>query len=318
MAALGSFFIPVREQVICLVLAFLWDRWGGEPPAAVHPVVWLGRLIGRLAKRSSAPLNPGRDLLQGIAIAVGVPLAAWWLTRVALLGLGETPWLRLVVGTWLLKSTFALHGLGKAAQVVRDALEAGDLSSARVGLRSLCSRDASALSESELAAAAVESVAENASDSVVAPLFFYAWLGLPGAMAYRAVNTADAMIGYRGAYEYLGKAAARLDDLLNLVPARLTAVLLLLAGAVHGADVRAGWKIWRRDGGKTESPNAGRPMAVMAGLLGVRLEKAGCYALGDARRPIDAQTITRAIRIVRTLGIIALAAGAQGLVWLAR
>jgi adenosylcobinamide-phosphate synthase len=317
-AELGSFVIPVREQLICLVLAFAWDRWGGEPPAVVHPVVWLGRLIGWLAKRKSAPLNPGRDLLQGIFIAITVPLVAWWLTRVALLGLGETPWLRLLVGTWLLKSTFALHGLGKAAHTVRDALEAGDLTGARVGLRSLCSRDASALSEPELAAAAVESVAENASDSVVAPLFFHAWLGLPGAMAYRAVNTADAMIGYRGAYEYLGKAAARLDDFLNLVPARLTAALLLLAGAVHGADVRAGWRIWRRDGGKTESPNAGRPMAVMAGLLGVRLEKAGHYGLGDARRPIDAQTITRAVRIVRTLGIIALAAGAQGVVWLAR
>jgi adenosylcobinamide-phosphate synthase len=317
MQGLGSGLISVREQLLALALAFVWDRLGGEPPAAVHPVVWLGRLIGALA-RAAGRGAPSRDLVCGLGIAVIVPLLGWWLTRVVLLGLGETPWLRLAVSVWLLKSTFALQGLGKAALVVHDAIEAGDLPAARVGLRSLCSRDASALDEAELAAAAIESVAENASDSVVAPLFFYVLFGLPGAMAYRAANTADAMIGYRGAYEYLGKAAARLDDLLNVIPARLTAALLLAAGAVHGCDVRAGWRIWRRDGGKTESPNAGRPMATMAGLLGVRLEKSGCYALGDPGRPVDAPLIRRAVRVVRTAGLIALAVAAQGMVWLAR
>jgi adenosylcobinamide-phosphate synthase len=309
-------FIPLREQLLCLALAFAWDRWAGEPPAAVHPVVWMGRLIGWLSRAAGRGV-PSRELLRGLGIALLVPALAWWVTRIVLVGLGETPWLRIAVSVWLLKSSFALQGLGKAALVVRDALEAGDLTAARVGLRSLCSRDPSALSETELAAAAVESVAENASDSVVAPLLFYALFGLPGALAYRAANTADAMIGYRGQYEYLGKAAARLDDLLNLIPARLCAGLLLVAGAVHGADVRAGWTIWRRDGGKTASPNAGHPMAAMAGLLGVRLEKHGCYALGDARRAIDAPLIGRAVRIVRTLGMVALAVTAQGLVWLA-
>jgi adenosylcobinamide-phosphate synthase len=313
---LSGLFISLREQLLCLLIAFVWDRWAGEPPSALHPVVWMGRLIA-VASRAAGRGTPSRDLVRGIAIALLIPLLCWWATRVVLLGLGETPWLRLAVSVWLFKSTFALAGLAKAALVVRDAIDAGDVAAAREGLRSLCSRDASALSETELAAAAVESVAENASDSVVAPLFYYACVGLPGAMAYRAANTADAMIGYRGAYEFLGKAAARLDDALNLVPARVTALLLLLAGAVHGCDVRAGWAILRRDGGKTESPNAGRPMAAMAGLLGVRLEKAGCYALGDARRPVDARTIGRAVRVVRTAGLLALAATAQGMVWLA-
>jgi adenosylcobinamide-phosphate synthase len=310
------FFIPMHEQLLCLALAFAWDRWAGEPPSAVHPVVWIGRLLGVLT-RGAGQGPPARELVRGFGVACGVPILCWWATRVVLLGLGETPWLRLAVSVWVLKSTFALRGLGSAALVVRDAVLAGDLGGARLGLRSLCSRDAAALSASDLCAAAIESVAENASDSYVAPLFFYACFGLPGALAYRAANTADAMIGYRGAYEYLGKAAARLDDVLNLIPARLTAGLLLLAGLVHGHDVRAGWAMWQRDAGKTDSPNAGRPMATMAGLLGVRLEKAGCYALGDARRPIDPQAISRAVRLLGSVGLIGLALAAQGVVWLA-
>ena len=177
-----------------------------------------------------------------------------------------------------------------------------------------CSRDASALGPAELAGASIESVAENASDSVVAPLFYYAVFGLPGAVVYRAVNTLDAMVGYRGRYEYLGKASARFDDVLNFIPARLTALLLLGAGGVLGGSVARGMAIWRRDGASTESPNAGRPMAVMAGLLGVRLEKAGHYDLGDADVALTAAHIEAAWRIVQ---LACLAAAALVIAWLA-
>src|SRR5262249_42349128 len=146
---------------------------------------------------------------------------------------------------------------------VRDALDAGDLRGARAGLPSLCSRDPSALSVAAVTAATIESVAENASDSVVAPLLFFGFFGLPGAAFYRAANTLDAMIGYRGPLERVGKVAARLDDCLNFVPARLTAFLLLAAGAGTGADVARGFATLRRDAARTESPNAGRPMAAM-------------------------------------------------------
>jgi adenosylcobinamide-phosphate synthase len=133
---------------------------------------------------------------------------------------------------------------------------------------------------------------------VVAPLFYFALLGLPGAVAYRAVNTLDAMIGYRGRYEYLGKASARLDDALNFVPARLTALLLVIAGALSGLGAARGWRVLRRDGGATESPNAGRPMAAMAGLLGVVLEKPGHYRLGAPGAAPDAAAIHAAWRVV--------------------
>jgi adenosylcobinamide-phosphate synthase len=147
-------------------------------------------------------------------------------------------------------------------------------------------------------AATIESVAENASDSFVAPLFYYALFGVPGAIAYRAVNTLDAMIGYHGRYEYLGKASARLDDVLNWIPARITALLLVAAGWLTGEAASRGWFIWQRDGSATESPNAGRPMAVMAGLLGVELQKAEHYRLGDPVDPLSVAKIGNACRIL--------------------
>jgi adenosylcobinamide-phosphate synthase len=199
-----------------------------------------------------------------------------------------------------------VRALGAAASQVRTALERADLPSARQSLRSLCSRDPAALSDPQVAAAAVESVAENLSDSLVAPLFWWAVAGLPGAIAYRAINTLDASIGYRGRYEWLGKASARLDDVVNLVPARLTAALLLAAGALAGGRLRDGLRILWRDGRKTESPNAGLPMAAMAGLLGVELEKVGHYRLGDPSAPVGAPTIARAWRLTRLASVLAL------------
>src|SRR5436305_8828257 len=161
------------------------------------------------------------------------------------------------------------RALVEAGHEVESRLWHDDIEGARRAVTALVSRDASALDAPLLASAAVESLAENTADSIVGPLLAYAIGGLPAAFAYRATNTLDAMIGYRGRYEYLGKAAARLDDLANLVPARITAALLLLGAAIFRQDARAGWHIFRRDARRTESPNAGRPMAAMAGLLRV-------------------------------------------------
>ncbi len=180
-----------------------------------------------------------------------------------------------------LKPFFALRMLADAGGTVRQALERDDLLAARHALHALVSRDCSRLTAELLAAAAIESLAENLSDSVVAPLFYYVWFGVPGAAAYRLFNTFDSMIGYHGRYEYLGKVAARLDDVLNFVPARLTALLIIVLAPVFGGNRRAAWRIWRRDARKTESPNAGHPMAAMAGALGIQLEKVDHYILGE-------------------------------------
>ncbi len=301
MSAAAAFVMP---SALALALAFAIDRLFGELPARAHPVVWMGRVAHALVRRAPAS-GPRRQLVYGAGLALVVPLGFAALGGAALAACGEGP-LRLPVEVLLLTSTFAVGMLGDAARGLQRALDRGELEAARAGLRNLCSRDPSALAPHELAAAAIESTAENSSDSIVAPLFYYVGFGLPGALAYRAINTLDAMVGYRGRFEYLGKASARLDDLLNLIPARLCALLLLLAGAVHGARIRDGLRTWRADRRKTESPNAGHPMAAMAGLLGVRLEKQGSYVLGAGLRAAEPADIGRAVRIMNGAAWLAL------------
>jgi adenosylcobinamide-phosphate synthase len=281
--------------------AIIADRLLGEWPNAIHPVVWMGKMIQTLERW--VPASGRRvHLVAGTIIAAVVP-TTFAAASVVVVGLARPyPILGFAAGVVLLKSTFALRALAEAARQVERALEEGAIEDARRGLRSLCSRDPSALKPPELVAATIESVAENASDSFVAPLFYFALFGIPGAIFYRGVNTLDAMIGYHGKYEYLGKVSARLDDLMNYVPARLTACLLLFGGWVRGRRTRAGWTVWQRDAHTTESPNAGRPMAVMAGLLGVQLEKVGHYRLGDPLEPLSVSKIREACAV---LGIAA-------------
>ena len=137
---------------------------------------------------------------------------------------------------------------------------------------------------------------------MVAPLFYYVFFGLPGAALYRLCNTFDSMIGYRGYYEYLGKASARLDDLLNWLPARLTALLIVGLAPLFGGKRRCAWQIWRRDAVKTASPNAGHPMSAAAGALEIQLEKVGHYTLGDHKKAISPADIKRAERMVWCVG----------------
>jgi adenosylcobinamide-phosphate synthase len=287
-----------------LACALLLDRFLGEYPAPIHPVVWIGKVISLLLK--CAPRSGWwRQFVFGVFLAGGVPALSVAAVLTALYLAAGVPWLEIVLGTFLLKASLALHELGAAAERVRAPVEAGDLPRAREALRSLCSRDPAQLDEEALLAATVQSLAENASDSFVAPLFYFLLFGVPGAIAYRAVNTLDAMVGYHGPFEALGKASARLDDVANWVPARLTAALLLLAGWLTGRDVARGWRIFCRDRAKTPSPNGGRPMAMMAGLLGVQLEKKGVYTLGDQENPVVPMTVRHAWRLVVLAGWIA-------------
>jgi adenosylcobinamide-phosphate synthase len=305
---------------IALVVAYAADLRLGEPPNAIHPVAWIGSAIAR-GREWALAAGPRGQLARGALLTASVCGASAGLAHALGALTARAPAIvSALLCAALLKPLFAVRALREAAFTVRDALERDDLDEARRALSSLCSRDASALEGSSIAAAAVESLAENASDSIVAPVLYFGAFGLPGAAFYRASNTLDAMIGYHGRFEWAGKVAARLDDALNLVPARVTALLLIVAGIVCRADARRGIAVLLRDGALTESPNAGRPMSAMAGLLGVRLEKAGHYALGDARRPIEARDITRAWRLVSvtafgavivTAALLAVAGGAR-------
>lgn len=276
-----------------LLLALALDLGAGEPPARIHPVVGMGKLVELFARR--APEGPRRELAYGAA-SVGVATLVPALVAKVLLGrLGPWP-LRLVAEAWLLKTCFAYRALEEEARSVAERLAGGDLPAAREELRALVSRDRSGLDESLISAAAIESLAENLSDGFVAPLLAYSVGGLPAALFYRAANTADSMIGYRGEYEHLGKAAARLDDILNILPARLTSMLLV---AVSGTDFREAWRALMRDHNSTESPNAGWPMAAAAGSLGVSLRKPGGYHLNAEAREPYAKDVYRAIGLIR-------------------
>ncbi|TAK25433.1 MAG: cobalamin biosynthesis protein CobD [Chloroflexota bacterium] len=287
----------VRERVATLVLAFAIDRYFGEPPAAVHPVVWIGRFAR--VQEGRAPGGRIAQLVYGACLTAAIVASAAFASALAERAVARLPEIvRVVCAALLLKPAFAVRGLFRAGEDVRTALEAHNLPAAREALRGLCSRDATTLGHEHIASGAIESIAENAVDSAVSPWLAYLIAGLPGAYAYRAANTLDAMIGYHGPYEYLGKIAARLDDLLNLVPARVTFVLIGLGAALGDGDPRRAFRIALRDHGATESPNAGWPMSAMAGALGIQLEKPGHYQLGDRSRPIRALDIAAAERIV--------------------
>jgi adenosylcobinamide-phosphate synthase len=209
------------------------------------------------------------------------------------------PAVYVIIGAWFLKSSFSLRELRKTALRVKELLLGEDKDKLHNELRALVSRDTSELSEPLLVSAAVESVAESICDSFVAPLFYFLFLGVPGAIAYRAVNTLDSMTGYHGKYEYLGKFASRLDDILNYIPARLTALLLILASFATGRGIRAPWRVALSEHSRTESPNAGWTIAAVAGALNVRLQKEGHYTLGEAGAPPVPQTIDDSLELVQ-------------------
>ncbi len=283
-----------------LLLALAADALLGDPPNAWHPVVALGGWMG-LGERL-APSGETARLAWGAA----------WLAGGATLAGGASRLLpRHVLLQGLAASTLlAYRGLDRAVGEVQAALAAGDLSEARRLLGwHLVSRPTGELRADEVAGGAIESLAENLSDSLMAPALAYLLGGLPGMAIYRLVNTADAMWGYHTPrYEQLGKPAARLDDALNLLPARLTAALIALAAQLRGARGMAAWRTARRDAGRTASPNAGWPMAAMAGALDTTLTKRDHYALGDGSRLPDSALIGEARAIARAA--IVLLAGA--------
>jgi adenosylcobinamide-phosphate synthase len=279
-------------------------------PDTLHPVAWFGRLAAKVID-----LAPTRGALRagtsGVVIALGLPALAVALVHGALALAEPWPVVRLALQGLLLYACVCLFGLLEAAGTLAATLRDRGLEAARPRLRWLCSRDPDQLDASGLANGTVESLAENLSDSVVAPLFYLACFGVEGAVAYRAINTLDAMIGYRGQYEWLGKAAARLDDLANLVPARITALLLWAAGlGIRSVSLARGAAVWSRDHARTASPNAGHPMAMAAGLLGLRLDKPGHYALGEELPAATPEDIPRAIRLCRRAGLLALGCAA--------
>lgn len=298
----------MTATALAILVALAVDRLFGEPPARWHPVVAMGRYLGctgaRVAPTTGQTHRPWRVFLLGaLAWALGATLVVVLAAGVVTL-MREAPplWQALLLGL-LLKPLLAWRLLHEEVRAVETAL-AQSLDAGRARLAWLVSRDVSALTEAQVRESAIESLAENLNDSVVAPLFWFVLAGLPGAALYRFANTADAMWGYRGErqgrdWTWAGKWAARADDVLSWVPARITALLMALWGP---------WPVWRQLPGEarlTPSPNGGWPMAAMALGLGLRLGKPGVYTLntsGRAPGPADTQrAVAHATRVLQTL-----------------
>jgi adenosylcobinamide-phosphate synthase len=279
-----------------IFIALLLDILLGDPPNRFHPTAWMGSLIDFL-KRFRPYGHRFAEFTYGLFIVfLGCGLAAGVGWMILVLASFLPAWSGLLIEGFFLSLTISWRGLDRAAKEVQAALEGQNLTEGRRLLSwHLVSRDTSQLNASQVSAAAIESVAENASDGVIAPLFFYLFGGLPAAFAYRFANTADSMLGYRDAeHERLGKFPARFDDLLNFIPARLTGIFIVLSALFCKANLINAWNIMWRDSRKTASPNAGVPMSAMAGALGVELEKVDNYCLGKGLRSPSIHDLLRA------------------------
>jgi adenosylcobinamide-phosphate synthase len=291
-----------------LTLAYALDLLAGDPEWFPHPVRWFGFLIEtgerwlrKLARRPNGEIVAGAVLtgsVVSIGWAMGRPNNAAWQVLLA----------------WTALST---RSLLVAARAVIEALESGNLDLARRRLSRIVGRDTAHLDETEICRAVIETLAESACDGIVAPLFWLAGGGVSGAMSYKAINTLDSMIGHpEPPYRYFGRAAARLDDAVNFLPARITAAGIVAAAALQGFDAERALQVWRRDGDKHASPNAGQSEAAMAGALGVRLGGASTYdgqehhapLLNAEGRPASVRDARRALSLVAIVSGLAFAA----------
>jgi adenosylcobinamide-phosphate synthase len=286
------------------LLAVAYDILLGEPPARIHPVVWIGKLIAYLRARA----RPTR--ISGLALAIVVIVSTALAGHLLVLALGQFPFLPLLISAYLLKSTFAIRSLLQVSADIGRMIDQ-DINQAKKMLPALVGRETAGLTRAQATSAVIESLSENYVDSILSPIFYYLLfqpigLGLEAALAFKAISTMDSMVGYRTPeLKELGFAGARLDDLANFIPARLSILFMALANPGKAeATVKAALKYHIA----TPSPNSGWPMAACAGALGLRLEKAGFYVLLEEGREPDTADVPRALRLMQATIALTLAA----------
>jgi adenosylcobinamide-phosphate synthase len=307
-----SSLIPHPSDYSIILSAFLLDLIFGDPRWFPHPVILIGKLISFLDGlfRGFAK-SKATEFAAGAVLALIVPfvafISAYWLIRIAS---SFGAWVGWLAAVFLGYTVMAAKSLYTEPLKVVKLLSTGDIQGARRELSYLVGRDVHELDDMGIVRALVETVAENASDGVVAPLFYLAIGGPPLAMAYKAVNTLDSMVGYKNdRYLYFGRASARIDDLLNFIPARLTALLIVIAAFILRKDWKGAWKITLRDGRNHPSPNSGYPEAAVAGALGRRLGGLSYYGGAPSNKPfIGDEQGEFQVRDVREAGRLMIAA----------
>ena len=300
---------------------FVLDAIFGDPAWLPHPVVYMGKAISVLEKslRARLPKTPEGELWGGRILAFCLPVGTIALTSLVCMGAAALhPLLGLAVQMFWCGQALAAKGLVQESMNVYRKLTKPDLPAARTAVSRIVGRDTEALTAEGVTKAAVETVAENASDGVIAPLLYMLLGGAPLALTYKAINTMDSMVGYKNErYLHFGRAAAKLDDIANYLPSRIAALLWVAAAALTGNDARNAWRIWRRDRRNHASPNSAQTESACAGALNVQLAGPAYYfgeyypkpTIGDAVRPIEPEDIRRADRMMYAESLLALALG---------
>ena len=300
----------ILESVVIVGFALLLDFLVGDPKTKYHPTAWIGKLIASLVpftKSNSAK----RELIGGILLVSVIVVAVCTVLVVLDIGINlltidiVSLIVSIVIGSILLKTTIAVKGMQKHALAVVDAVEEGNLDSARNHLSMIVKRDTKNLDKNHILSGVLESVSENTVDGVTGPLFYYTIFGLPGAFVYRAINTIDSMVGYKTTmFKNVGWFGAKCDTILNYAPSRLTGLVMILGALILGYNWKESLSIMRRDSGKLESPNAGFPMAALAGALETRLEKMNYYTIGNGSTEFTKSHIISAITLMKVSSIL--------------
>ena len=300
----------IIESIFVIGFAILLDFKFGDPKNKYHPTSWIGILIAKLTPLAKnqytmiekfggvciVTITSGLVIVPLFTLNVGITLIT--VDYVSLI-------VSIIIGGLLLKTTIAIRGMEKHAKFVLESLDENNLDLARTHLSMIVKRNTKNLDRNHVLSGVLESISENTVDGITGPLFYYAFLGLPGAFVYRVINTADSMIGYKtDVFKNVGWFAATCDSILNYIPSRLTGIIMIISAAILKNNWKESYKIMIRDGKKTESPNAGYPMAALAGALETKFEKINHYKLGDGEIILTNEHVHSAISIMKLTSVL--------------
>ncbi|MCV0430978.1 cobalamin biosynthesis protein [Nitrosopumilus sp.] len=300
----------IVESLLVISFAILIDFKFGDPKNKYHPTAWIGTLIAKftpIAKNENYLI----EKLGGVCIIVitsGIVISLLLILEmsISLISVDIVSIIvSVVVGAFLFKTTIAIRGMEKHALSVLESIDENNLDMARNHLSMIVKRNTKNLDKNHILSGVLESISENTVDGITGPLFYYALIGLPGAFVYRIINTADSMIGYKtNLFKNIGWFAATSDSVLNYIPSRLTGLIMIISAAILQNNWRESYNIMIRDGKNTESPNAGYPMAALAGALETKFEKLNHYKLGDGKIVLTKQHVYSAISIMKLTSIL--------------
>ena len=300
----------ILESIVVIGLAILLDLTFGDPKNRYHPTAWIGNLIGiittRMKNENYILEKFGGIFIVLIPVCISVIVLSSLNFSIDLISIESLSILiSIISGIVLFKMTIAIKGMEKHALAVLDSIQKNNLDQARTNLSMIVKRNTKNLDKNHILSGTLESLSENIVDGITGPMFYFAIFGLPGAFVYRIINTVDSMVGYKTQmFKNLGWFGANCDNILNYIPSRLTGLTIVLGSMLLGHDWKNCYEIFKRDGKKTDSPNAGYPMAAFAGALGTKFEKLEHYSLGTGENEITSKKVKDAITLMKVTSLL--------------